>query len=283
VIGEIMKSIFLGAIALVSAAAAAPAFAADLPVKSMAPVAPAYNWNGWYIGGNAEVVWPGSRSVTGYSGGPGTAALFAPGGIPTSLTPGAGGYLGGAQIGYNWQASKIWLVGLEADIQGGGYKGNDSISSNPAIGPLTTSVEQHSDWFGTVRGRFGLLIAPDILFYGTGGFAYGQAEASQSTVATGASAASLASCPNTQPCAAASANSTRYGWAAGAGYEIMMHDTNWIIRAEYLYVDLGVQLLAAKTLAFAPPVTFTSSNQWRENMLRIGFDYRFGGPVVAKY
>ncbi|MGA2999880.1 MAG: porin family protein, partial [Bradyrhizobium sp.] len=141
-----MKSIFLGAIALVSAAAVAPAFAADLPVKAAMPPGPVYDWNGWYIGGNADVAWAG-QSLTGYSGGPGTAALFAPGGLPTSLTPGAGGYSGGAQIGYNWQVSRTWLVGLEADIQGGGYKGNDSISSNPAIGPLTTSVEQHSDWF----------------------------------------------------------------------------------------------------------------------------------------
>jgi outer membrane immunogenic protein len=271
-----MKSTLLAALALVSAG---PAFAADLPVKAAMPPGPMYDWNGWYIGGNADIAWPG-QSVTGYSGGPGTAALFAPGGLPTSLTPGAGGYSGGAQIGYNWQASQIWLVGLEADIQGGGYKGNASISSNPAIGPLTTSVEQHSDWFGTVRGRFGLLVAPNMLFYATGGFAYGQAEASQSTVATGAS---LATCPNTLPCAAASANSTRYGWAAGLGYEIMMPATNWTIRAEYLYLDLGVQSVAATTPAFTPPVTFTSSNQWRENIIRIGFNYRFGGSVVAKY
>lgn len=273
-----MKSTLLAALTLASVAAG-PAFAADLPVKAVSP-GPIYDWTGGYIGVNGDIQYAGPNSLTGYSGGPGTAAFFAPGGIPTSLATSAWGYSGGAQIGYNWQVSRVWLVGLEADIQGGGYKSNSSIGSNPAVGALTTSVEQHSDWFGTVRARAGLLIAPDILFYATGGFAYGQAEASQSTIATGSS---LAACPRTLPCAAASTDTNRFGWAAGVGYEIMLPNKNWTVRAEYLYMDLGVLPLAATTPAFAPPVTFTSSNQFRESMLRIGVNYRFGGPVVARY
>jgi outer membrane immunogenic protein len=272
-----MKSIFLGAVALVSVAAC-PAFAADLPVKSMAPAAPTYSWNGWYIGASAGIPWA-AQTETGYSGGPGTAALFAANEFPTRLTPGVNGYLGGAQIGYNWQVARAWVVGFESDIQGWNYKGNASVTPTTNLTPFTTSVEQHSDWFGTVRGRAGLLVGPNILFYATGGFAYGQTESSQSTIVNGLT---LATCPKTLPCAAASATSTRYGWAAGAGWEIMATQ-NWTIRAEYLYVDLGVQSLSATTAAFAPPLTFTSSNQFRANMLRIGFNYTFGGPVVAKY
>jgi outer membrane immunogenic protein len=276
---EIMKSILLSALALVSVAAA-PAVAADFPVKAAMPAGPIYDWNGAYIGVNGDIQYSGPNSLTGYSGGPGTAAFFAAGGLPTSLATSAWGYSGGAQIGYNWQVSRIWLVGLEADIQGGGYKGNSSIGSNPAVGALTTAVEQHSDWFGTARGRAGLLIAPNMLFYATGGFAFGQAAASQSTIGTGSS---LASCAAALPCAAASTDKTRYGWAAGVGYEIMMPNTNWTVKAEYLYMDLGTVSLAATTPAFTPPVTFTSSNQFRESMLRVGVNYRFGGPVVAKY
>jgi outer membrane immunogenic protein len=271
-----MKSILLGALALVSAAAAGPALAADLPVKSMAPPAPIYNWNGWYIGGNAGVAWA-TDGLTGYSGGPGTAPFFAAGGLPTTLAPGARGYLGGAQLGYNWQVSRSWLVGLEADLQGGDYKGTSSISSTVNLAPFTTSVEQHSDWFGTVRGRIGFLIAPNILLYGAGGFAYGQVESSQSTIANG-----FATCPATLPCASASATSTRYGWTAGGGWDVMFAP-NWTVRAEWIYVDLGVQSLTATTPAFTPPVTFTSDNKFRESILRIGFNYMFGGPVVAKY
>jgi outer membrane immunogenic protein len=276
--GEIMKNVLLGALALVTAAAAVPASAADLPLKSMAPPAPIYNWNGFYIGGNAGVAWSGT--LTGYSGGPGAAAFFAANDFPASLTPGAGGYLGGAQIGYNWQLSPTWLVGLEADIQGGDYKGNASVTTTSVnFGPFTTSVEQHNNWFGTVRGRVGLLVGPNVLFYGTGGFAYGQTEASQSTIANGFT---LATCPTALPCAAGSATSTRYGWAAGAGWEIMA-SPNWTFRAEYLFLDLGTQSLTVTTPAFTPPVTFTSSNAFHESIIRIGFNYLFSGPVVAKY
>jgi outer membrane immunogenic protein len=103
--------------------------------------------------------------------------------------------------------------------------------------------------------------------YGTGGFAYGQTEASFSTVGT-----------------AASATSTRTGWTAGAGFEIMVAP-HWTVRGEYLYVDLGTQSLTGATSSpfFAAPVTFTSTTQFRENVLRAGFNYTFGGPVVARY
>jgi outer membrane immunogenic protein len=277
--GEIMKSILLGALALVTAAAAGPAFAADLPVKVMAPPAPVYNWTGGYIGGNVGMGWAPS-GITGYSGGPGTAAFFAGNEFPTSLATGAGGLSGGAQIGYNWQVSPIWLVGLEADIQAADFKGSASLSPTPVgFVPFTTSVEQHSHWFGTVRGRVGLLVGPNVLWYGTGGFAYGQTEASQSTIATGFT---LATCPATFTCAVGSATSTRYGWTAGTGVEIMA-SSNWTVKAEYLYVDLGVQSLAATTPVFTPPVTFTSTNPWREHLIRVGVNYKFGAPVVAKY
>ena len=119
-----MKTTFVAAFTLITLATG-PAFAADLPVKA-APLGPIYDWNGAYIGVNGDIQYAGPNSLTGYSGGPGTAAFFAPGGLPTTLASNGNGYSGGAQIGYNWQVSRTWLVGLEADIQGGGYKGNSS-------------------------------------------------------------------------------------------------------------------------------------------------------------
>jgi outer membrane immunogenic protein len=265
-----MKNVLLGSLALVAVAAAGPAFAADLPIKA-APPAPVYNWTGFYAGGNGGLAWSGT--LTGFSGGPGTAAFFAANEFPTTLAPDLRGWLAGAQIGYNWQVSPIWLVGLEADIQGGENNGNSSITLTPAnLAAFTTSVEQHSNWFGTVRGRVGLLAGP-VLFYGTGGLAYGQTEASQSMIATGFT---LATCPTALPCAAGSVTSTRIGWSAGAGIETMVAP-NWTLRAEYLFVDLGVQSLTVTTPAFTPPVTFTSSNPFHESILRVGFNYKFGG------
>jgi outer membrane immunogenic protein len=61
------------------------------------------------------------------------------------------GFIGGVQIGKNWQTGKI-IYGLEGDIS---FSGVDGI-----------------DWFGTVRGRLGYLLSPSILAYGTAGLGF---------------------------------------------------------------------------------------------------------------
>lgn len=58
------------------------------------------------------------------------------------------GFIGGVQLGRNWQSGKI-VYGLEGDVS---FSGTDGV-----------------DWFGTVRGRLGYLLAPSILVYGTAG------------------------------------------------------------------------------------------------------------------
>ena len=267
-----MKKLLVGAAALLAGYVAGSAFAADMPLKAVAPVQ-LYNWTGWYIGGNVGGNFS-SSTINGFSGGPGTAAFFAAGEFPTGLTPNAGGALGGAQIGYNWQTAAAWVVGLETDIQGSSYKGWASILSTPAaLAPFTTYIEEHGYWFGTVRGRIGYLVGPNILIYGTGGFAYGQAESSFSTIGTGFT---LATCPTTFTCAAGSSTSTRYGWAAGVGSELMVSQ-HWTVRLEYLYLDLGTQSATAGTgpAYVFTPVSFTASAPFKENILRMGFNYKF--------
>jgi outer membrane immunogenic protein len=80
--------------------------------------------------------------------------------------------------------------------------------------------------------------------------------------------------------AAASVNTNRAGWTVGGGAE-------WVIsglgtaKLEYLYVDLGtVSNTFAGLGAFAPLAT---SSHVTDNIVRVGLNYRFGGPVVAKY
>ena len=58
------------------------------------------------------------------------------------------GWVGGVQLGRNWQSGKV-VYGLEGDIS---FSGADSV-----------------DWFATVRGRLGYLIHPSMLVYGTAG------------------------------------------------------------------------------------------------------------------
>ncbi len=90
------------------------------------------------------------------------------------------GFIGGGQLGYNWQFAN-WVAGLEADIRGVGNKITDG--QNVTVGlaapflasfvMTNLSLTKEMDYFGTVRGRLGWLAYPSLLVYGTGGLAYG--------------------------------------------------------------------------------------------------------------
>jgi outer membrane immunogenic protein len=61
------------------------------------------------------------------------------------------GIVGGVQLGYNWQANQF-VYGVEGDI---------SVSNSDSI-----------DWLGSLRGRLGYLIQPNLLVYGTAGLGF---------------------------------------------------------------------------------------------------------------
>ena len=132
------------------------ASAADLPSRKEPPPvyyppAPIFTWTGVYAGLNLGGGWL-DRYDYGH--------WLAP-----SSASNSGGVVGGAQIGYNYQLTPLFVVGLETDFQGSSVGGG----GNQGWG-ATRSV----DWFGTVRGRAGVsMLNAQLLLYGTGGFAYG--------------------------------------------------------------------------------------------------------------
>jgi opacity protein-like surface antigen len=92
------------------------------------------------------------------------------------------------------------------------------------------------DWHGTVRGRFGYLVAPTLLVYGTDGLAYGGVAVRTSiTQQWGGNeyGPSLIS-----PGAAGNISETRLGWTLGGGREWLFLQ-NWNVKVEYLYYNLG--------------------------------------------
>ena len=262
-----MKRLLIG----ISAAAslmATSVLAADLPIYTKAPVYvdPPFDWTGFYIGGNLGYSWGQSRDTSTITNAAGNVLL-------TTIDKSAlNGVVGGGQIGYNWQIQSM-VLGLEADIQGTGEQGSRAFSFTPlnfniqglVPPPIPFTLNQKIDWFGTVRGRIGLLATPKVLFYLTAGLAYGEVDSNE-TVGVIA------------PLAFSSSN-THVGWAAGAGVEGVISG-NWTARLEYLYVDLGTV-----SGSFTLPNTNVSSysSHVTDNILRVGVNYKFGGPVVAKY
>src|ERR1017187_3405891 len=141
------------------------------------------------------------------------------------------GWVAGAQAGYNWQQGS-WVYGLETDLSGTGLK---SSMSGGLVNPCPNDVANTSakiDWYGTVRGRAGWT-AGNVLFYGTGGFAYGKVDLSSSFSTAGLSLN-------------LDTSSVRAGWVAGAGIEYLLQP-NLTLNLGYQYVDLGTASLADPT------------------------------------
>jgi outer membrane immunogenic protein len=244
--------------------------AADMMVKAPPP-APVYSWTGWYVGANAGDSWSSSSNTTFSGSGPFAPVLFAANEFPTTLSTSPHGFEGGLQTGYNWQLSS-WVIGAETDIQFSRFQGTGIATPTP-VGflPFTTMVTEQSNWFGTLRGRLGFLVTPTVLFYGTGGLAYGQANTNFSTLPTFAACGPLVTCTTGQ------GSNIKTGFAGGGGVEWMIAP-HWTLRGEYLYVDLGSQSVTAAPVspAVLPFVNgFTASSSYKESIVRAAINFGF--------
>jgi outer membrane immunogenic protein len=252
---------------VVTAALTAPGLAADLVARdytiTKAPVAaPVSTWSGLYVGGNLGYGW--GNGNTDFSFLPSQAEFNV---RNTTLGARSTGVIGGAQAGYNWQMGSL-VTGVEADIQGSGIEGSaraTSIVANTGLpdefGSFLSSKPKLS-WFGTVRGRLGVTVTPDLLLYGTGGLAYGHVDAS----------ATWFGAEDEQ--APASISKTRVGWTAGAGAE-WMFARNWSAKLEYLHVDLGNESAIGNFTPVDPLFKVGYTWHTQENIARVGVNYHF--------
>ncbi|WP_445215983.1 outer membrane protein [Bradyrhizobium sp. Pa8] len=275
---------FLLAVASI-ALGTASAHAADLAAQyTKAPaMAPAYNWTGFYVGGNVGGQWGNADLNTSTIWTP--AGYFAASSVPAINAVGAQGVnsssvTGGFTAGYNWQVNHA-VLGLEGDINYFGFKGSASGTAlYPCCAPDTFTVNSSvsADWLATIRGRIGFLAAPTWLIYGTGGAAIAEVKGNFNFTDTFIGGATESG----------TIRDTRVGWTAGVGTEYAFGG-GWSLKAEYLYVDLGkVSATSTNLMTFAgttpsPSNAYTHSVDLKSNIMRVGVNYKFGGPVVARY
>ncbi len=249
------------------------AVAADFPARPVIVAAAAPSWAGLYLGGNIGYGWDSGSVVFPLSAtdpllAPFVAAATAAGLFPASLSPSAHGVIGGVQIGYNWQPSSRWVVGLEADLQASGIKGSaNQTTAAQFFDPTATGVTKSIGWFGTVRGRVGFLIDPQWLIYATGGLAYGETKLGFNTIDIPSGCVVGGTI-----CADGRSSAVRAGWTVGAGVEAML-TPNWSFKLEYLYVDLGRRTVDMP--ASTAPLIFSTAAGFREQIVRVGFNYHF--------
>lgn len=237
------------------------ATAADMPVKAPVykaePVMVAYNWSGFYIGLNAGGTWGTSTATeTLVPGGGGY------NGIGNTWSSDPSGFVGGGQVGFNWQApGSIWVFGAEADF---GYFDFDGTAVSPlAVTQASgTQLDTGGSWYATVRGRLGAAFN-NVLLYATGGaiFADVRGQITDPVFVT--------------PIQPSARTGWQTGWTAGGGVEWGFG--RWSLKVEYLYFDLGTENVYATHIVGGVPVD--AGHAWdidsRGHIVRAGVNFRF--------
>jgi outer membrane immunogenic protein len=210
--------------------------AAGMVCAAQAAAPAVFNWSGQYIGGHAGYGFGSYHHRNDNNGG-------------RTRDFDMNGIVGGITAGYNWQTrGSAFVFGLETDFSFSGVKGGDD---DPAWGcgglPCTASVK----WFGTVRPRAGIAVN-NALFFVTGGWAFGNVEATSGSMGGTVEGSS----------------EFQSGWTVGAGME-WAFSPRWSAKVEYLHVDLGDFVYK---FSGATPI---SVQNLQFDVVRLGVNYRW--------
>jgi outer membrane immunogenic protein len=257
-----MKKLLLGLAGVI--ALAAPASAADLAArpyaKAPAMIAAVYDWSGFYVGANGG--WGSSRNCW-----TNTAVFGAPVAPVAEGCHDASGGTAGGQIGYRWQAG-TWVFGLEAQGNWADFDGSNASLANFGGGVGSTSNRTHINAFGLFTGQVGYAVN-NVLLYVKGGAAVTDNRYEGFTTATGVVFDRV--------------NDTRWGGIVGAGLEFGF-SPNWSAAVEYNHLFMGTESKNFTGLLIVPPVTTRTDNVKQDaDIVTVRVNYRWGGPVVAKY
>lgn len=232
---------------LVGLTAASTANAADMYRKAppATPLTPAevsviqpsraYDWTGLYVGGFVE-----------YGFGPDTVGLSAVPHVNIGKAK-VNGFGGGIGVGYNYQSGNF-VAGLEADFALS--DAHDNLAAATFFGASAARIKY--DWIATVRPRVGYAY-DNLLVYVTGGLAMGGIDYRVSAAV---------------PATTLNKDSTRFGFAAGAGLEYAF-SRRISVKTEYLLTKL-----ATETYSFGGG-TYRTQSIGLEHHFRIGLNYHF--------
>lgn len=286
-----MKRILLAttALAFASPVFASPALAADLapvrmPLKAPPVVARPFTWTGCYVGGHVGAGWGHADFVDPNAVLP-EGGFFAPTGAGVGIDQG-GGFLGGGQVGCDYQFATNWVIGLAGDLSWTNLNGSASdpfafARGDPFFGGkngVPATLRDNTQWLASVTGRLGYAWDRWML-YGKGGAAWEHSNDSIQNIAgwgtpgslcgtgTGAAFAFVACNP--------SGTDTATGWTAGVGVA-WMFAPNWSAGIEYDHYGFGshsVTLTSPNILTGSAAAPITVSQ--RIDVVKVTLDYRF--------
>jgi outer membrane immunogenic protein len=247
----LFTTVSLGVLGLMS-----PALGADLSPYMKAPTVatPVYDWSGFYVGvfGGGGF---GNHNVNNALGSSSTFTNF------TANYSSQGGLAGG-EAGYNWQSGS-YVVGIEADGFWSGIKGNDAAAINAGSFAITSVDRDNLRWGGSLRARGGFTVDRWMMFF-TGGWAFGDILHTNTDPVLGRDQFTV------------HAN----GLTAGAGFAYALTN-NVIGKFEYRYYNFNGYNRPGTPLTPNGQLPYTTESTY--SVVTVGLDYKFGGPVVAKY
>jgi outer membrane immunogenic protein len=230
---------------LAGGAGLSAAWAADLPLK--APIVPAYDWTGFYLGGNLGA----ANGTVSFSD------TIAP--RPSTFSSSyPASFIGGGQLGVNYEFHGGLVVGAEAMFDWLANSRATFTATNVTAGTATGTINNR--WITMATGKVGF--AWDRLF-GYGKFGGAWVGGTNNSFTAGATPVSVP------------INSTSMGWTAGAGLEWAFAG-NWSFRAEYDIIGLQGQSF---TVLRTPATRFGGDtikvNDRTIQMITAGLSYRF--------
>jgi outer membrane immunogenic protein len=255
-----MKRLLLASVAAAMFVPGGGVWAADMAVKAPPPPPPpppAFSWTGFYIGGNVGAGWaraPLTDNFTGLEVGPADSGAT---------------FIGGGQIGFNYQFSPWTVFGAEWFFDGVSNNNNGS-ATFIGVNGNTLQATASANWVMTATARFGVTTPqlPNWLLYWKGGGGWVQTQGSVADLNTGASISS---------------SDTHGGWVAGIGLE-WAFSPNWTAKVEYQYLGLEDFTVGPGIVGDSVRVHDASIST-----ATFGINYLFnwglpaGPPVVSRY
>jgi outer membrane immunogenic protein len=287
-----MKRTAILAALLAATSLTSPALAADLPRKAPAYVPPApvlvADWSGIYVGLEGGYGWghqdngtvpflldPGEENFDNFTEFSEFQFILHDNKTAADVLLGKvsqKGWLFGGFFGAQKQWGS-WVLGIEGDIDAADMKGSVAGASSFQAGTASVpadlfngdeflrlnhsvSLESKIDTLASVRGKVGFVPAPNWLIYGTGGAAFAHVKNSltdsQSLQYADDGEGCAVMCVRAANSFTASAGTTMFGWAAGAGVDWKLPvdaGSAWVFGVEYLHYGFPEQT-----------ITFSGSN-----------------------
>ena len=254
-----MRKLSFAAAAALAMTIAAPARAADLPLKTETPFAARFTWTGCYLGGHLgggfsrkDITDPVQLVQDSFAAAPVTTGI-------TTVSPSPTGAVIGGQIGCDYEFASSWVIGIEGSASGSTMKDSRTVGLPLSI-PDTELVKARVEFLSSVTARVGYAF-DNVLIYGRGGVALAQDRYNV--------IGSLAGTPF-----GFEGLDNRIGWTAGGGVE-WAFSQHWSTSVEYDHYAFGhSRILMSDPINVLAGIVDTKQ---RVDVVKVGLNFHIWG------